>query len=87
MTARCPFCEAVHPVPAAVERANHQLDCPCGATGLLCAASTEPETAQRLVARGLWDTKADVLDRTLSIVWAKERPRRRAPEPLGSIQP
>ena len=71
MTARCPFCEAVHPVQGLP--VGERLDCPCGATGFLCAPKTEPETAVRLAEMGLSDTKADVLDDTLSIVWAKER--------------
>ena len=68
MTARCPFCEAVHPVPPAPEPVGQKLDCPCGATALLCAPNTEPETSVRLAEMGLSDTKADVLDQTLSIV-------------------
>lgn len=70
MTARCPFCEAVHPVRGIP--IGEQLDCSCGATGLLCAPSTEPETPVRLAEMGLSDTKADILDATLSIVWARE---------------
>ncbi len=42
MTARCPFCEAVHPVRGIP--IGEQLVCPCGATALLCAPNTEPET-------------------------------------------
>jgi len=44
------------------------LDCPCGAPALLCAPNTEPETSVHLAEMGLSDTKADVLDQTLSIV-------------------
>lgn len=71
MTVRCPFCEAVHPVPA--EPIGQRLECPCGATGLLCTPKTEPDTAVRLAEMGLSDTYADAIDDTLSIVWAKER--------------
>ena len=75
LTARCPFCEAVHPVPALP--VGQHLDCPCGATALLCAPNTEPETSVRLAEMGLSDTKADILDDRLSIVWAREWWRRR----------
>ncbi len=69
MTARCPFCEAVHPIQAGP---GHQLVCHCGATGLLCAPNTEPATSVFLAEIGLSDTKADVLDDTLSIVWGRD---------------
>ncbi len=77
MTARCPFCEAVHPVKAGREAIGQQLDCPCGATARLCAQNTEPETSVHLAEMGLSDTKADILDQTLSIVWAREWWRRK----------
>ena len=60
MTARCPVCEAVHPVPA--HQVAHELVCPCGATALLCAPNTEPGTSVQLAEMGLSDTKADILD-------------------------
>lgn len=69
-TARCPFCEVVHPIPAR-HRVGHELVCACGAIDLLCAPKTEPETSVRLAEAGLSDTKADVLDETVSIVWAR----------------
>ena len=72
MTARCPFCEAVHPIPAAPEAMGQRLHCPCGATALLCAPNTEPETSVRFAEIGLSDTRADILDETLSIVWGRE---------------
>ena len=75
MPARCPFCEAVHPVPAPDPVGRH-LDCPCGATALLCAPNTEPEISVRFAEMGFSDTKADLLDETLSIVWAREWWRR-----------
>ncbi len=74
MTARCPFCEAVHPVPP--EPIGHALACTCGATGWLCAPRTEPDTAVRMDAIGFRDTFADVVDDTLSIVWGREWARR-----------
>ena len=74
MTARCPFCEAVHPVQTAP---GHRLECPCGAIAILCVPNTEPETSVRLARMGLSDTKADILDATTSIVWAREWSRRR----------
>jgi len=77
MAVRCPFCEAVHPIPAAPEVIGRQLDCPCGATALLCAPNTEPETSVHLAEMGLGGTKADVLDDRLSVVWAREWWRRR----------
>lgn len=77
MTARCPFCEAVHPIPVIPEPTGQHLDCQCGATARLCAPSTEPETSVRLAVTGLSDTKADILDDRLSIVWAREWWRRR----------
>ena len=76
MTARCPFCEAVLPVPAPPKAIGQRLRCPCGATALLCAPNTEPETSVRLAEMGLSDTKADILDNRLSIVWAREWWRR-----------
>ena len=79
MTARCPFCEAVHPIPALLDPVGRHLDCPCGATGVLCAPRMEPETSVRLAEMGLSDTKADILDATLSIVWAREWWRRSSP--------
>jgi hypothetical protein len=82
VTARCPFCEAVHPVPAAPGAMDQRLHCPCGATGLLCAPNTEPETSVRLAEIGLSDTKADIIDPTLSIVWAREWWRRSSPSAL-----
>ena len=82
MTARCPFCEAVHPIPAASAPVGQLLDCPCGATALLCAPNTEPETSVRLAEMGLSDTKADIVDDTLSIVWAREWWRRERPMTL-----
>ena len=77
MTARCPFCEAVHPIPAVPEPIGQRLDCLCGATALLCAPSTEPETSVHFAEMGLSDTRADILDDTLSIVWGREWWRRR----------
>ena len=77
MTARCPFCEAVLPISAIPAPIGQGLDCPCGATALLCAPNTEPETSVRLAEMGLSDTKADILDDRLSIVWAREWWRRR----------
>ena len=74
VTARCPFCEAVHPVQAGL--VGGHLDCSCGATGLLCAPNTEPETSVHLAEMGLSDTKADIIDNSLSIVWAREWWRR-----------
>ena len=71
MTARCPFCEAVHLVPP--EPIGRSLHCPCGATGLLCAPRTEPETAVRMDSLGFRDTLADVVDERVSIVWGLER--------------
>lgn len=38
----------------------------------LCAPTTEAETSVRLAEMGLSDTKADILDDRLSIVWARE---------------
>lgn len=76
MTARCPFCEAVHPITALPDPVGRHLDCPCGATALLCAPNTEPETSVWLAEIGLSDTKADILDDRLSIVWAREWRRR-----------
>ena len=76
MTARCPFCEAVHPVQAHPTPVGQHIGCSCGATGLLCAPNTEPETSVGLAKMGLSDTKADILDQTLSIVWAREWWRR-----------
>ncbi len=76
MTARCRFCEAVHPIPAIPDPTGQRLDCPCGAKGLLCAPNTEPETSVRMAETGLSDTKADILDQTLSIVWGREWWRR-----------
>ena len=72
MPARCPFCEAVHPIRTPPEPSGQQLECPCGAVGILCAANTEPEVAIRLVEMGLRDTRPDVLDDTLSIVWGRD---------------
>ncbi len=72
MTARCPFCEAVHPIPAIPEPVGCRIRCPCGATALLCAPNTEPETSVHLAEMGLSDTKADILDDMLSIVWGRE---------------
>ena len=69
LTARCPFCEAVHPVKEIP--IGEQLDCPCGALAVFCAPNTEPETSVRLAEIGLSDTKADIRDETLSIVWAR----------------
>ena len=69
MTARCPFCEAVHPVPA--EPIGQELDCSCGATAWLCAPNTEPATGVRMDALGYRDTVADVLDERLSVVWGR----------------
>ncbi len=69
MTARCPFCEAVHPVPA--EPTGRTLVCACGAIAWLCVPNTEPETAVRMDAMGFRDTFADVLDDRLSIVWGR----------------
>lgn len=46
------------------------------APGLLCAPNTEPDTSVRLAEVGLSDTKADILDDRLSIVWAREWARR-----------
>lgn len=71
VTARCPFCEAVHPVARAPHPIQQELDCPCGAIGLLCAPDTEPETSVRLSERGFGDTKADIVSDTLSVVWGK----------------
>ena len=82
MTARCPFCEAVDPVRGIP--IGEQLDCPCGAVALLCAPNTEPETSVRLAEMGLSDTKADILDQTLSIVWGREWWRRSLASPLWS---
>ncbi len=76
VTACCPFCEAVHPIPAVAEPLGQKLDCPCGATALLCAPNTEPEISVHLAETGLSDTKADILDHTLSIVWGREWWRR-----------
>lgn len=72
MTARCPFCEAVHPVGASTQPGRH-LDCLCGATALLCSPGQEPGTAVWLAELGLSDSFADVLDETLSVVWGRER--------------
>lgn len=69
MTPRCPFCEAVRPIRAGP---GGQFTCPCGATALLCAPKTEPATSVFLADMGLSDTRADVLDETLSIVWGRE---------------
>ncbi len=71
-----PQAEAVHPIPAIPDPVGRQLDCPCGATALLCAPNTEPETAVHLAEAGLSDTKADILDERLSIVWGREWWRR-----------
>ena len=60
MTARCPFCEAVHPIPDSCEPVGQQLDCLCGATALLCAPNTEPETSVRL-ARKMGDRGLELL--------------------------
>ncbi len=78
MTAHCPFCEAVHPIPAASEVMSQRLHCPCKALALLCAPNTEPETSVRLSEMGLGDTKADMIDNTLSVVSAREWWRRSA---------
>ncbi len=67
----------VHPIPAFPNLEGRTFDCPCGATGLLCAPNTEPETSVHFAEMGLSDTKADILDQTLSIVWAREWWRRR----------
>lgn len=75
MTARCPFCEAVHWVDSVP--IGEQLDCPCGAVAVLCAPNTEAETSVRFAETGLSDTKADVIDDTVSVVWAREWGRRR----------
>ena len=74
MTARCPFCEALHPLPP--DPAGQHLECPCGATALLCVPRTEPATAVWLAELGLSDTKADVVDDGISIVWGREWSRR-----------
>ena len=74
MTARCPFCEAVHPVRGVP--LGEQFHCPCGAIAVLCTPNTEPDTSVHLAEMGLSDTKADVLDDSLSIVWAREWWRR-----------
>jgi len=74
MSARCPFCEAVHPLPP--ESLCQRLACPYGADAFLCAPKTEPATAVWLGELGLSDTKADVIDERLSIVWAREWWRR-----------
>ena len=74
MTARCPFCEAVHPVQGV--SLCEQLDCPCGATGFLCPPDAEPETSVHVAEMGLSDTKADLLDDMVSIVWGREWWRR-----------
>ncbi len=73
MTARCPFCEAVHPIQAGP---GGQFTCPCGATALLCVPNTEPATSVFLAELGLSDTKADVIDEGVSIVWGREWWRR-----------
>ena len=39
---------------------------------MLCAPNTEPETSVRFAEMGLSDTKADILDDGLSIVWARD---------------
>ncbi len=70
MTARCPFCEAVHPIQP--EPLGKQIDCPCGTVGLLCAPNTEPDTAVHLANMGLSETRPDILGETLSIVWGRE---------------
>ena len=75
VTARWPFCEAVHPIPGP-ESVGRTFDCACGAVALLCAPSTEPETSVHLAEMGLSDTKADTVDGTLSIVWGREWWRR-----------
>ena len=69
MTARCPFCEAVH-------RPSHHepgstLVCPCGAVAWFCAPGREPETAIQMDAAAYRDTRADVLDERLSVVWGR----------------
>lgn len=65
--------EAVHPIRGIPERIGHRLHCPCGATALLCAPNTEPETAVRMESKmGLRRTRADIVDATLSIVWGRE---------------
>ncbi len=69
MTACCPFCEAVHPIQSG---AGYQFTCPCGAAALACAPNTETATSVFLAEIGLSDTKADVLDDTVGIVWARE---------------
>lgn len=74
MTARCPFCESVHPLPP--DPAGVRLECPCGATAFLCAPNSEPATAVFLAELGLSDTYADVVDDGISIVWAREWSRR-----------
>lgn len=74
MAARCPFCETVHPVWGVP--IGDQIACSCGATALLCAPNAEPETSVHLAKMGLSDTKADVINETLSIVWAREWSRR-----------
>jgi len=51
-----------HPIAAVPERIGERLDCPRGATALLCAPNTEPETSVRFAEMGLSDTKADILD-------------------------
>ncbi len=86
MTARCPFCEAVLPIPAVSDPVGQQLDCPCGATGLLCAPNTEPQTSVLLAEAGLSDTKADILDDALSIVWGREWWRRSLAHPFDHRQ-
>lgn len=75
MTARCPFCEVVRPIQGG---SGHQFTCLCGATAILCAPNTEPEASVRLAKMGLSDTKGDILDETLSIVWAREWWRRKS---------
>lgn len=45
---------------------------------MLCAPRTEPETSVRLAEMGLSDTRADLLDETISIMWAREWWRRDA---------
>ena len=66
MSARCPFCEAVHPLPP--DPAGQRLRCPCGAVAWLCAPNTEPATAVRMDEEGWRRTRADVIDETLSVV-------------------
>ncbi len=70
MITLCPFCEAVHPVGRAPHLIRQELDCPCGAIGLLCAPNTEAETSVRPSEGGFGDTKADVLSETRALCGA-----------------